>query len=346
MPTRVSVIITVHQGAATIAEPLLALAAQRLPRDVQLEVTLVDDRSSDGTGERARQIADELGVDVRTVRVDDAPTGPRSARQAALDAGIVAATGETLVVLDADAAPPPDWIGAMLQSLETAEVVASPIRYRAGGPGVRAAAIAALQSVDAAYYHAACRAVAAAGAAPGLCFGGAAFRRSLLARTGTFASLGFTLTEDLAFARAAHAAGGRIAFLTGSSVVVQGSTSLRALRERAVRVAATGGLSALALTLALPVATLPLAVALALAGVLPWWLVAVRWALGAAALTAALRTTGTLRAWPAVWLYEAAASTMAVAVALRSRRAHAIEWGGVTYRRHPAVAVETVGGTL
>lgn len=346
MPPRVSVIITAHQGAATIAEPLLALAAQRLPRGVQLEVTLVDDRSSDGTGERARQIAGELALALRVVRVDDTPTGDRSARQAALDAGVRAATGDTLVVLDADAVPPPDWIGAMLRRLATAEVVASPIRFRPGAPGVRAAAIAALQTVDAAYYHAACRAVAAAGGASGVCFGGAAFRRPLLARTGTFSALGFTLTEDLAFARAAHAARGRIAFLTESAVVVGGSTSLGALRDRAVRVAATGGFSALAVALALPVATLPLAVALALAGVVPWWLVAARWVLGAAALTAALRGAGTVRPWPATLLYEAAASVMAVAVALRSRRAQAIEWGGVTYRRNPAVAVETVGGGL
>ena len=138
-----------------------------------------------------------------------------------------------------------------------------------------------------------------------------------------------------------------VTVLAAGLLLAIGLSLLSAPRAALLAVLAAAALAALNSWLYLEAGlVLPLAAALALAGVLPWWLVAVRWALGAAALTAALRTTGTLRAWPAVWLYEAAASTMAVAVALRSRRAHAIEWGGVTYRRHPAVAVETVGGTL
>ena len=339
MRRRVSVIITAHDAEATIGDPLTALGQQRLPEDVEMDIIVVDDRCNDGTATRACEHAASAALSLRVARISTPPLAGRTARQAALDAGIDLSSADFLLFLDADAIPAENWVSEMLTRLSVYDAVSSPIRYRAVPQTMGGACIAALQSVDAAYYHLVSALVAAAQCPTGICFGGAGVRRSALSRIGTISALGFTLTEDLELARAAHAIGLRVGFSRNTTVTARSAPSLTALRERALRVTATGGVSALALALVLPVATLPLMVGAAMFGFVPWWGVAARWIAGAALLLYASWRTGSVRAWPATLLYECGVVLMALAVAHKSRRASVVSWGGIEYPRQAPLAV-------
>lgn len=334
---RVSVLITSHNGASTIGDTLRALRNQHLPHDVCMSVVVVDDRSSDGTAERARALGDELGLTLHIERISTVGPTYCTTRQAAidraLDRAIESSDAPFLLLLDDDAVPTPTWVATMLTFLAQHDVVSSPLRFVASEPTLHVRAIAALQSADAAFYALVARLVARSGRASGICFGAAGIRRALLDRTGNVASLGFTLTEDLAFARRAHAVGASIGFARGASVSVRSARSFAALRRRALRVSASGGPSALALGLALPVATLPLALILASVGLVPWSLFVGRWIIGSVLLVAAMRRNQALNAWPAAFVYEWLACFMSFVITADAVRHRTVQWGGVSYSR-------------
>jgi GT2 family glycosyltransferase len=86
-----SVIIPVHNGGDDLRRCLDALAASTRPPD---EVIVVDDASSDGSGDLARHRG------ARVVRLDGSPHGPAFAR----NRGTETAQGDILVFCDADVA--------------------------------------------------------------------------------------------------------------------------------------------------------------------------------------------------------------------------------------------------
>lgn len=98
-PPRLSVVIPAKDAEAHIAEALTSLTHQGVPGE-ELEVVLVDDGSSDLTGEVAAGFADRFGS-FRLLR-SERPTGVAAAR----NRGLRAARGEALTFLDAD-----DWYG-------------------------------------------------------------------------------------------------------------------------------------------------------------------------------------------------------------------------------------------
>jgi len=89
-----SVIIPVHNGGDDLRRCLEALAASNRPPD---EVIVVDDASSDGSGDLAQQRG------ARVVRLDGSPHGPAFAR----NRGTETAQGDILVFCDADVAVHP-----------------------------------------------------------------------------------------------------------------------------------------------------------------------------------------------------------------------------------------------
>ena len=95
-----SVIVPAYQAAGSLGLCLDALNAQTVARDLY-EVIVVDDGSTDGTGE----IAQQAGARVITQR----NAGPAAAR----NAGAAAGRGDLLLFTDADCAPVSGWIAAL-----------------------------------------------------------------------------------------------------------------------------------------------------------------------------------------------------------------------------------------
>ncbi len=324
----VSFVVTAHDAGPTLARTIAALLSQEL--DLAFEIVIVDDRSSDDTYALASHLAEHDGR-LRILRVSSLPEGVTS-RQAALDLAVGASTGRLVLIVDADAVPPPQWAKRMVEALASADLVASSLVF-VPAENPRGGWLAALQTVDAAHYLGVCELLGMARQASGVCFGAAGFRRSLYDAVGGFSGLGLSLVEDLAFARAAQRAGARVRVLWGSPVAVHGVGSLGALVQRARRVSTTGGSSLLATALGLwGLSLIGLAIA-AVAGVLPAAWVAARY--GAGLLWTGTQTVraGSWRSLPLVPVYEAAAIAVALVVLCTPSRSRWVQWGGVEYVR-------------
>jgi cellulose synthase/poly-beta-1,6-N-acetylglucosamine synthase-like glycosyltransferase len=110
----VAVVVAARNEADHVESCLRALAAQTYPAD-RYEVVLVDDGSTDGTGEIARTVAAELCRNGSRVRVLDGPSvyGDTGAKKAALTLGIGSCAGDIVLTTDADCGIPPGWVSAM-----------------------------------------------------------------------------------------------------------------------------------------------------------------------------------------------------------------------------------------
>jgi len=103
----VSIVIPTYNGRALLAVCLPSLRAQSYPAD-RFEVIVVDDASSDGTVEY-------LAAEFPWVRV--AALTQNSGFIAACNAGVAAAQGEVLVLLNNDTEAEPGWLAALVTAL-------------------------------------------------------------------------------------------------------------------------------------------------------------------------------------------------------------------------------------
>jgi chlorobactene glucosyltransferase len=109
---RVSVIVPARNEALNVEACLRSLRASSYPR---LEIILVDDGSTDGTGEVARRVA-EGDPRVRIVRSDPLPAG-WFGKAWACEQGVRAANGELLAFADADVIAAPELVGRSVDVL-------------------------------------------------------------------------------------------------------------------------------------------------------------------------------------------------------------------------------------
>jgi glycosyltransferase involved in cell wall biosynthesis len=89
---KVSVIVPAYNEAATIEQVVQAVRAVRVP-GVTFELVVVDDGSKDGTGEVCASLGDAIDLYVRQ---------PNQGKGAALRTGIARATGDVVLIQDAD----------------------------------------------------------------------------------------------------------------------------------------------------------------------------------------------------------------------------------------------------
>lgn len=106
-----TLIIPVYNEAATIRAVLETVVALRLAQDIQKEVIVVDDGSHDGTGPIALDFIKQQ-VDAEIYYLQH----PRNlGKGAAIRTGIRAATGDCILVQDADLEYDPEEINILLQ---------------------------------------------------------------------------------------------------------------------------------------------------------------------------------------------------------------------------------------
>ncbi len=110
---RVSIVLPARNEAVHIAACIRSIRASTWP---DLELIVIDDHSSDGTGALAREAA---GSDAR-VKIVNAPDLPAGwfGKQWACQSGAVHATGSLLLFTDADTRHAPDLVGRMVRMRE------------------------------------------------------------------------------------------------------------------------------------------------------------------------------------------------------------------------------------
>ena len=106
----VSVIVPVHNGAATIGRCIESLLAQRYPSE-RLEIIIVDSASTDATAEIAGRYPVRLTAE-STIRTS----------YAARNCGIVAARHDLIALIDADCVAERDWLARLVAPLEDPSV--------------------------------------------------------------------------------------------------------------------------------------------------------------------------------------------------------------------------------
>lgn len=122
----ISIVIPTYNERETIQPLLERLAAVRPQLPGGLEVLVVDDRSSDGTGEAAQEALGRLALG----RLLSRP-GPRDLSQAVVD-GIRQARGQIIGVMDADLSHPPELLPALAAAVREGEEMAVASRYVPG----------------------------------------------------------------------------------------------------------------------------------------------------------------------------------------------------------------------
>jgi GT2 family glycosyltransferase len=208
----VSVVIPTFNGADLLRVCLDALACQRRPPD---ETIVVDDGSTDGT--QAMLAAAYPGVRVIARRSN-------SGFVVAANAGIAAAVGEVVVLLNNDTEPEPEWLGALVAPLE-----------RDGSVGFCASKLLLFDRRD--HLHSAGDGYTQGGVPVnrgawtrddgrfdadldvfGACAGAAAYRRDLLNALGGFDPWFVSYLEDVDLSWRARLLGFRCRFVPGARV--------------------------------------------------------------------------------------------------------------------------------
>ena len=100
MKQRISVIMPVYNGAATLRAALDSALAQTL---TPLEIVIVNTNSTDATASLIAAYAKQYSLVVSVAE-------PLRSRGAARAAGVAAARGEIIAMLDADCIAPPNWL--------------------------------------------------------------------------------------------------------------------------------------------------------------------------------------------------------------------------------------------
>ena len=118
-PVRISVVIPAYNEASRIADPIRRIASYLAGRDETCELIVVDDGSSDGTAEVLREIAPDLPVRCRVLRYGD-----NRGKGHALKIGFAHATGECILLSDADLSTPIEEFDRLYERIEAGHDIA------------------------------------------------------------------------------------------------------------------------------------------------------------------------------------------------------------------------------
>lgn len=236
----ISLVVAARNEADNLPRLLHCLFGQEYPAG-KLEIIVVDDRSEDGSWNILQKAAEEHPR-FRALRVTDL-LPDFAPKKRALDLGIRSASGEIILLTDADCTPPPTWAQAMARCYtgETNIVLGySPYRFDHGGSFL----VRGMLSLD--YLSLAAVAAASAGWGRPLTATGTnlSYRRKEFLRTNGFEKIKQWVSgdDDLFVHRAAEDGWGRFSFATApeSFVPAAAPSSWRQFANQRARYASKG----------------------------------------------------------------------------------------------------------
>lgn len=199
----VSVVVSARNEAAELPACIDSLLALDYPGD-RLQLVLVDDRSTDATGALVDAAAAQH-AHVVALHTERLPSNGLEAKARGLAHGIAHATGDWVLITDADARVPREWARHLLGRLTPATTMVGGTIVVRPGPWwgyIEGALQGFLQ----------CFSLAAAGlGAPFACIGpNMGIRRDVYLRHGGLERARFAVAEDLALFAMARADGGEV----------------------------------------------------------------------------------------------------------------------------------------
>ncbi len=220
-PPSVSVVVPAYDEGVVIDACIRSLVRSDHPR---LEVVCVDDGSSDDTFERMRALAREH-PQVRAIHQENAGKG------AALNTGIAAASGEVLVLADADGLFRPDTLTRLLRGFRDARVGAvcgsdRPVNV----DRVQTRLLSLVSHLGTGLMR---RALDVLGCLPVVSGNIGAYRRDVLEAVGPVRT--DTLGEDLELTWRVHRAGYGVTFAPDALVHAESPSTVRGLWRQRVR---------------------------------------------------------------------------------------------------------------
>jgi cellulose synthase/poly-beta-1,6-N-acetylglucosamine synthase-like glycosyltransferase len=122
---KISVVVAARNEEKNISNLLKALNSQTYPSQL-FEVIIVDDFSTDGT---AAEVQPFLCDRIKMIQPE--ADKERSSKKKAIKTGIDHATGDLMVITDADCIPPDTWVEtiASFQQITNAAFIAAPVRF-------------------------------------------------------------------------------------------------------------------------------------------------------------------------------------------------------------------------
>lgn len=215
-PEYISIVVPARNEESTIAHCVASLLAAVNDRDA-VEIIIVNDRSTDGTGDVIDSLA-QNDPRIRPLHRTAASSDPNlQGKPGALQYGIDHASGDIILLTDADCTVDPQWIDAMCAPFADVSVgmVCGFTTIRRDG------AFATIQDVEWLYTHTMARAGLNNNSPLG-CFGNnMALRRSAMNALGGYAAIPFSLTEDLALLQAMAASGFGVQYLCNRHATVE-----------------------------------------------------------------------------------------------------------------------------
>ena len=197
LPTA-SILVAARNEEEALPDCLEALAAQKYPPEA-LEILVADDRSTDDTASLIKE-REQVDERFRYVRVPSSTDGELVGKPHALHQAFQEASGEILLVTDADCTPPPQWARHLASRFQQSQrgVVCGVtlVRYRR--------LLDRIQSLDWMLLLTVAAAAARFGRPITAMGNNMAFRRQAYEAVGGYPGLDFSVTEDYALFRAVH----------------------------------------------------------------------------------------------------------------------------------------------
>lgn len=201
----VTIVVAARNEEANIEACLRALVGQEYPAD-RLQVITVNDESEDATLTIMHRVARESAGQLKVIStIPERSSIGGKAR--AIAQGMDHATGELILLTDADCVPPATWTRSVVDHfLPDVDIVAGFTVVRAGNLFSR------LQQLDWLHLQSMAAASMGFGSPVGVIGNNLAFRRRAYERVGGYRNLPFSVTEDFALFRAMDKSGCRTVY--------------------------------------------------------------------------------------------------------------------------------------